>query len=505
MGLLLAPLSGISAPTWGDQGDGTFRNPILNADYADPDAIRVGDDFYLVASDCHYIGMQVLHSRDLVNWEIIGQVFHRLPINPRYDNMTGYGEGSWAPALRHHDGQFYLYVCTPTEGLFLWRAPAPAGPWSGPVTLKSGSNRRGHVETLNCEKDGCTKRQDRGSLLCREGPRTIGGMPRKLRIEFAGAIYHINNRGNYRLDVFIDDKSKDAFLQCLFQAAQRFGWKLHSFVVMRNHFHLTVELTEPNLSDGMKWLQGTWASRFNRFRGEAGHLFQGRFKARHVEPGASVLTVADYDHLNPVKAKIVSSERAADYRWSSLYWFKRKRRPGFLCAETILAECGNLPDSPAGWKQYQRHLEAVAKKDPKLGNKRFAQLKRGWVVGSPAFKESLRKKLSATDTTKERFLLLGTDRKAIREARALVWEEKLQGIAVALEINLERLPDQKSAPSKVWLAAMMKATTSVSNGWLARRLAMGGAGSVSVYVQRFRMKQGVETEAYRQMQLRVST
>lgn len=120
---------------WGDQGDGTYRNPILNADYSDPDVIRVGDDFYLVGSDFHFVGIQVLHSRDLVNWEIVGQVFNRLTMNPRYDNMQGYGQGTWAPSLRYHNGVYYLYVCTPNDGLFMWHAKNAAGPWSDTVTV----------------------------------------------------------------------------------------------------------------------------------------------------------------------------------------------------------------------------------------------------------------------------------------------------------------------------------------------------------------------------------
>jgi beta-xylosidase len=122
---------------WGDQGDGTYRNPVLPADYSDPDAIRVGDDFYLVASDFHFTGMQVLHSRDLVNWEIIGQVFHRLTMSPKYDAMTAYAEGTWAPTLRYHDGTYYVFVCTPYDGLFMWHAANPAGPWSETVTVKA--------------------------------------------------------------------------------------------------------------------------------------------------------------------------------------------------------------------------------------------------------------------------------------------------------------------------------------------------------------------------------
>ncbi len=126
--------------SWGDQGDGTYRNPVLPADYSDPDAIRVGNDFYLIASDFHFVGMQVLHSRDLVNWQIIGQVFHRLTMSPKYDNMTGYAEGPWAPTLRYHNGTFYIFVCTPYDGLFMWHAKNPAGPWSKTITVKAVEN-----------------------------------------------------------------------------------------------------------------------------------------------------------------------------------------------------------------------------------------------------------------------------------------------------------------------------------------------------------------------------
>ena len=123
--------------TWGDQGDGTFRNPVLKSDYSDPDIIQHGDDFYLVASDFHFVGMQVLHSRDLMNWKVIGQVFNRLSMSPKYDEMKAYSQGTWAPAIRYHDGEFYIFVCTPYDGLFMWHAKDPAGPWSETVTVKA--------------------------------------------------------------------------------------------------------------------------------------------------------------------------------------------------------------------------------------------------------------------------------------------------------------------------------------------------------------------------------
>ena len=86
--------------TWGDQGNGTYVNPILNADYSDPDVIRVGDCYYMVASDFHYLGMQILKSEDMVNWKLIAQLYNRFDF-PEWEKNGRYAGGSWAPAIRH--------------------------------------------------------------------------------------------------------------------------------------------------------------------------------------------------------------------------------------------------------------------------------------------------------------------------------------------------------------------------------------------------------------------
>ena len=118
---------------WGDQGNGTYINPILNADYSDPDVIRVGDDFYMVCSEFHFMGMPVLHSNDLVNWTIIGRIYDRFEFDPAFDENERYAGGSWAPAIRFHDNKFWVYFCTPDEGLFMSSATDPAGTWE-PLT-----------------------------------------------------------------------------------------------------------------------------------------------------------------------------------------------------------------------------------------------------------------------------------------------------------------------------------------------------------------------------------
>ena len=111
---------------WGDQGDGTFANPLIAADYSDPEVIRVGDKYYMTCSEFHFMGVPILVSDDMVNWELLTQVYTSIE---GYDDVNRYGDGSWAPALRYHDGRFYLYFCTPNDGLFMTSAENPAGPW----------------------------------------------------------------------------------------------------------------------------------------------------------------------------------------------------------------------------------------------------------------------------------------------------------------------------------------------------------------------------------------
>ena len=118
---------------WGDQGNGTFINPILNADYSDPDVVRVDDNFYMVCSEFHFMGMPVLHSKDMVNWRIIGRIYDRLEFDPAYNTNERYAGGSWAPSIRFHDNKFWVYFCTPDEGLFMSTADKPEGPWE-PLT-----------------------------------------------------------------------------------------------------------------------------------------------------------------------------------------------------------------------------------------------------------------------------------------------------------------------------------------------------------------------------------
>jgi REP element-mobilizing transposase RayT len=331
----------------------------------------------------------------------------------------------------------------------------------------------------------------------------LQGMARKLRLEYAGACYHVINRGNYRRNVFGPRGAAEAFERCLRETCERFGWRVHAYVIMRNHFHLAVETPEPNLSVGMKFLQGTWANRFNRFHGETGRPFQGRYKGLHVEAGAALAQVAHYIHLNPVRAKVVSAARLTEFRWSSLWWFPQKSRPAFLEPATVLREAGGLDDTAVGWQRYREYLRVLAAETPKERERQFGALSRGWVVGTQAFRTGLIGDLRQRGAALQGATRPGESAGERQVLRAEIWEERLQAAAQTAGIVLDELGPRKSAPEKVLLAAAMKAGTDVSNGWLCERLGMGTPASVSQFVRRFRLAEGTDQAGFNAVLSRV--
>lgn len=120
-------------PRWGDQGDGTYRNPVLPSDYSDLDCIRVGSNYYAISSTFQYSpGVVILRSKDLVNWRVLGHAVDdvtQIGLEMNWDRMNRYGTGIWAGAIRFHDGRFWIYFGTPDEGYFMTTATNPAGPW----------------------------------------------------------------------------------------------------------------------------------------------------------------------------------------------------------------------------------------------------------------------------------------------------------------------------------------------------------------------------------------
>ena len=216
-------------------------------------------------------------------------------------------------------------------------------------------------------------------------------MARKGRIEFAGALYHVLDRGDRREPIVRSDGDRAAFMRTLGHASLRAGWRMHAFVLMDNHYHLLLETPEPNLVAGMRWFQTSWTVRFNRFHRLSGHLFQGRYKAILIDPDerGHFAAVSDYIHLNPVRAGMVGlTDRLFDYRWSTYPWYVATagRAPWFEPGH-VLAELG-LSDDRAGRRLYAERMRARAVDERTLREPEMrSRLERGWCLGGESFRE----------------------------------------------------------------------------------------------------------------------
>lgn len=308
------------------------------------------------------------------------------------------------------------------------------------------------------------------------------GVARKLRLQYPGALYHVINRGNYRSDIFASEGAKEAFLKCLGEACAMAGWKVHAYVIMRNHYHLALETPKANLIEGMQWLQSTYANRFNRLRREHGHVFQGRYHAIVIEDGARLGAVGHYIHLNPMRARIVTVQNAAAYKWSSLYpMMKQKERPTWMCVKDVLQSAEDLPDTPPGHKAYLDYLSWLDGDEKARKAFGFDRMCEGWAMGSQAFKVALIEDQKAALAVHD---LAESDLAEIREQ---VWSK-------ALNVCLKRLGkstdettrEAKSSDWKVAIAAHLRRNSTVKNPWLARRLHMGDPDGVSRYVSELR-------------------
>ncbi len=309
-------------------------------------------------------------------------------------------------------------------------------------------------------------------------------MPRKLRIEYEGAIYHVLNRGNYRRDVFETSGAAEAFVTVLTEATQRYGWRLHAYAVMRNHYHLAVETPQPNLTDGMHWLQSTLAVRFNRLRGERGHLFQGRYQSLLVEDQAALAGLVDYIHLNPVRAGIVPASQVEAFRWSSLPAFvkaREKRFPG-LVADDWLKQRG-LADDAEGGMAYVGYLTALASDGTRQRELGFEIMSKGWALGTDSWRKVMAKAHA------QRSLTAGVDAEQAKHLKEARWELLMEKILRKEGRQPEELAGaKKNAGWKVAIALRLRREAGASAAWLAKALHMGTVGTTRSYLSKANLK-----------------
>ena len=202
-------------------------------------------------------------------------------------------------------------------------------------------------------------------------------MSRPVRIEFPGAHYHVTSKGISKRDVFLDDEDRAVFLNVLESVVTRFGWHVHAYVLMDNHYHLVVEVPEANLSKGMRQLNGVYTQHFNRCHGTEGSLFQGRFRSILFEPESYLLPLCRHVVLNPVR--VGRTRSAHSWRWSSYRSTAGTiSTPPYLHVGAILDSFGKRMKESQ--RKYREYIKAGIGIQSPL-NERSCQV----LLGSPAF------------------------------------------------------------------------------------------------------------------------
>jgi REP-associated tyrosine transposase len=305
-------------------------------------------------------------------------------------------------------------------------------------------------------------------------------MARKLRVQYPGAMYHVMNRGDRREPIFTDQVDRERFLETLGQTCQKTSWQVHAYCLMRNHFHLVIETPQPNLVAGMKWLLGTYTSRYNRRHKEFGHLFSGRYKALPVDASGTgyLKSACDYVHLNPVRAKLLTPHQPLeDFPWSSypLYLAAPSARPVWLRVDRLLGECGIQKDSPAGRCVFKEQTERRRQEDL---DQAFKHLEHGWFLGGEDFKKELLAQVHTAPSPSHFGELLHE----AMEARA---ERLLDEALVRMGWTKDHLRARlKGDPHKVQIARELRARTTMPLAWIAEQLNMGSRGYLAWLLQR---------------------
>ena len=294
-------------------------------------------------------------------------------------------------------------------------------------------------------------------------------MPRQLRVQYPGAIYHVMNRGDRREAIFNDDKDHRLFLETLSQACEKTGWQVHAWCLMDNHFHLVIETPQPNLVAVMKWFLGTYTARFNRRHKLFGHLFGGRYKALVVDGSRNryLRTVCDYVHLNPIRAGLLGVRQPLEaYRWSSFndYLKRPGRRPVRLRVDRLFGEMGIVVDNTAGRLQFEELMEERRAQDQ---GQEWRKIRRGWCLGSGSFRLALLERMEGQ--FKEHHG--GAERRESAENQG----ERMIADGLAKEGwepgDLRKR--RKGDPVKVALALRLRQETTLTLKWIAQRLHMG--------------------------------
>jgi len=300
-------------------------------------------------------------------------------------------------------------------------------------------------------------------------------MARPLRIEYEGAFYHVTARGNERKRIYYSKADYEKFKAYLEEAQDKYGYLLHCYVLMTNHYHLIIETPRANLSSVMHYINGSYTNYINIRKRRSGHLFQGRYKAILVDRDSYLLELSRYLHLNPVKAKMV--ERPEDYPYSSYRAYISTNKKDIVYRELILGMVSKTKKEAI--YRYKNFVDRAigAEIDNPLQN-----VYGGMILGGTRFIKEALSRLSEEDLYKEDI----SHRRALRSAYRL--EDVIDSICVYFDIPWDDLPGNKNREHRNTAIYLLKKYTGLTNRQIGQLVGDISYSAVAKVYQRFSEK-----------------
>jgi len=301
-------------------------------------------------------------------------------------------------------------------------------------------------------------------------------------------------RGDRREAIFQSDEDRRLMLETLGETCGRAGFLVHSYVLMPNHYHFLLETPEANLVAGMKWFQGTYSQRYNRRHGQSGHVFQGRYKAIPVETDDETYfrRVSDYIHLNPARARMLNRERPLliEYAWSSFPALAGEAgKPAWLCGERVLASHGQADEGRASRRRYAAILQGRVDELREGGvgkeqKEEWREMRHGWYVGSPSFRDQLMDRVDGLVKGKKRRSYHGEALRTHDEREGL---RRLEQACSALDVTVPELWKRRQTDAvKQGVAWWIKSHSIVTDEWVSGKLEMRSRTNVHRAVSAYR-------------------
>jgi putative transposase len=250
---------------------------------------------------------------------------------------------------------------------------------------------------------------------------------RPLRIEYKGAFYHITARGNERKRIFFGKGDYDKFKEYLLEAQDKYGYRLHCYVLMGNHYHLVIETPNGNMNKVLHYINGSYANYINRKRNRSGHLLQGRYQGILVDRDAYLLELSRYLHLNPVRAKIV--DRLEDCRQSSYRSYVKTQKEAIVTTDLILGMVSE--DGKTARRAYREYVEKGVTEE---GRNPLEDVYGGVILGSRGFIKQALRMLKETALDQEEIARR-------RELRKFEIEDVIEAVCSYFEVSADRLAE----------------------------------------------------------------